>query len=882
MPPVLDLDTPAAAGPPSRRALLADGSPLRVETLGPPDAAAVLQLHARLSDGDRFLRFGTLHPADLEDYVRRTLSGDRGELTVGGHLRGRLVGVVQVLPAGAGTAEVAVVVDAADRAHGVATALLEAAAALSRRRGVDRFIALVLAQNGRMLRVLTDLGLPLGVTREGTALRVEILLHPDERYARAGEERLRRAAAAGLDAVLRPASVAVVGAGRRQRSVGRLALRSIVAAGYRGTISVVHPEAGELDGIACVPSLSHLPTAPDLVVVAVPAAAVADVVRESGRCGARAVLILSSGIGAVPAQRLRETAVASGLRIVGPNTIGVVGPPGPAGRFAATFGPALPESGDIGLVTQSGGIAITASAALRRAGLGASAALSIGDAVDIGVPDALAWFDGHAGTAMVLLHDEGGEDLRGSVRATRHLARRVPVLALASGTSTAGSRAAASHTARAATPAAVREAVWTAGGVLGFDDMTTMVASAAVLRGQPLPEGRRTAVLTNVGGTGVLVADALAAAGLTVDRFPDGLRRRLASILPELATTTNPVDTGAVVTSAQFADALRCLMEASVVDAVVTVTVATAAGDPHEGVAAGVSTSGRHVPVVDVRPSRGTAVERIDLPRDGFVVSVQEPATAATALGAAVRRRTWLHREPGFPLVPTGVDFASAHAAVSAAVRRDPDGWLEPVDVAMLCTAAGLHPVETVVVRTPDEARVAASRLAGPVVVKGVVAGVVHKADAGLLRMPVTDPVEVARIVAEWTARWEDGWRGAVVQPLVAPGDELLVGAVRHPSAGPLVAVGPGGRAADALGHRVHRLAPLTAAEAEDMVRATGLFDTEHGRGLDHEAVQDCLHRVGWLLDVLPGLAEVEVNPLVVRRRGAVVIDVRMRVAPGG
>ena len=881
MPRALDVARPAAGSARPRRALLADGSPLLVQGLGPSDAPAVLELHARLCERDRWLRFGTLHPYDLDGYVRRTLSSAAGELTVGGRLRDRLVGVVQVLPIGGDAAEVAVVVDAADRARGVATVLLEAAAEEARRRGIDRFVALVLAENGHMLRVLTDLGLPLGITREGTAMRVEVRLHGDERYARAEDERQLHAAAAGLATVLRPASVAVVGAGRRPGSVGRLALRSILAAGYRGRLSVI-PEAQELEGVRCVPSLSDLTDPPDLVVVAVPAVSLAEVVRECGDCGARAVLVLSSGVAAVPglAATRWETAVRSGLRLLGPTTLGVVGPDGPSGRFAATFGPALPSAGDVGLVTQSGGVAITAVVALDRLGLGVSAALSVGDAVDLGVADALAWFDQDPGTALVLLHDEGAGDLGPLVRAARHLSRRIPVLALASGTSTAGRRAATSHTARAATPGAVREAVWAAGGVLGFDDGTTMAAAAALLRGQPLPAGRRTAVLTNVGGTGVLVADALTAVGMTVDPLPDALRRRLGSVLPRLATTANPVDTGAVVSPTELAAALGCLLADPAVDAVVTVTVPTAAGDPYDGVADGVGARVRAVPVVDVRPTRGTMLERLDLPGGRFLVSVQEPATAARALAAAARRWAALHRPEDEPVVPAGVDYLAARKVVDAVLRRRPDGgWLLPDEVSALCSSAGLRPVASLPARTADKAVRVARSLAGPVVVKGIADGVVHKADAGLLRMPVSDPAEVGRAVAEWAERWGARWRGAIVQPLVPPGDEVLVGAVRDPAAGPVVAVGPGGRAADALGHRVHRLAPMSDAEARDMVLATGLFGTEHGRRLDQAAVSDVVHRVGWLVEVLPELCDVDVNPLVVRERGAVALDVRMRLA---
>jgi acyl-CoA synthetase (NDP forming) len=251
------------------------------------------------------------------------------------------------------------------------------------------------------------------------------------------------------------------------------------------------------------------------------------------------------------------------------------------------------------------------------------------------------------------------------------------------------------------------------------------------------------------------------------------------------------------------------------------------------------------------------------------------------ALAIAVRRQAWLSRRPASHVVPTGVDVRAAQSVVGDALLRAPDGdWLWPPEVARLCGAAGLAMVPTTWVRTSPEAVSAAEHVHGPMAVKGYVAGVVHKADAGFLRLPVMDPAEAGSVVAEWAARAGSHWLGAVIQPMVPSGDELLVGAVRDPSAGPVIALGPGGRAADALGHRVHRLAPPTDVDVEEMLLATGLFETAHGRGLDHAGVRDCLHRVGWLADALPEVAEIDVNPLVVTAERSGALDVRIRIQP--
>jgi hypothetical protein len=301
-------------------------------------------------------------------------------------------------------------------------------------------------------------------------------------------------------------------------------------------------------------------------------------------------------------------------------------------------------------------------------------------------------------------------------------------------------------------------------------------------------------------------------------------------------------------------------------------------------VPAAVARASGRTPVVDVRLGRPTSVERVGLPGDPagrFLVSVAEPTVAAGALAAAARRRAWLSRPPGVGSAPPGVDVRAARDVVTGVLRRAPEGdWLLPEEVSALCRSAGLPMVPLSWVTTPDAAAAATASLRGAVAVKGVVRGVVHKGDAGLLRLPVTDPGEAAAAVAEWAGRAGPDWVGAVVQPMVPPGDEVLVGAVRDPSAGAVVALGPGGRATDALGSRVHRLAPLGEADAEEVLAATGLFATGHGRALDQAGVADCLRRVAWLADAVPEVAEIEVNPLVVDARRCAALDVRARVGP--
>ncbi|SOC49603.1 Acyl-CoA synthetase (NDP forming) [Blastococcus aggregatus] len=878
---------PARAGTPTR-ALLADGSPALLYRLGPTDLPDALALHDRLTDRDRYLRFSSLHPADLEIYLERTLGGAHGAVCLGARVRDRLVGAVQMVPVDADTAEVAAVVDPAWHAHGVGTVLLEELAAVAVRSGIQRLVADVLAENGPMTDVLADLGLPVEYSRTGPETRIEVVLHGDERYAAASEDRHRKAAAAGLRPILRPGTVAVVGAGRREGSLGRAVLRSLHAAAFSGAVVAVNPHGGQVEGVPCWPSIADVPCTVDLAVLTVPAEAVASTLEECGEQGVRAVVLMTSGLGGIPglSARVRELADRYAMRVVGPNTAGVIGP-GKTSRLDTTFTDEPAPAGDIGLVAQSGGIAIATVSEWRRLGLGLSAMVAVGDALDVGARDLLAWFDEDPDTSLVVLYAESEPDLRGLIRTATHLAARVPVLVLQTGTSSAGQRAAASHTACPATPRALREAAYASGGVQVLPDLPDMATAIGLLQGQPLPEGRSVAILTNVGGGGVLAADACAAAGLVVDPFPDELQERLRAVLPPPASVGNPVDAGAAVGADAFAAALGMLLDSPHVGAVLTVTAPTAVSDPAlaiPGAAAAAAARGTGTALIDVQLVRPTTVERIELPGappGRFLVSVNEPGLAARALGVAVQRRAWLSRDPGPPTVPDGIDIHRAHEAVTAGLARMPSGgWMRPLEVDALCRAAGIPAVPVRWVTTGAEAADVVRRARGPMALKGVVDGVVHKGDAGLLRLPVTDARRAGRTVDEWADRAGPRWIGAVLQPMITPGDEFFVGAVRDPSAGPVVALGPGGRATDALGHRVHRLAPPTDADVDDMMAATELFATGHGRSLDLAGVRDCIRRVGWLADALPEIAEIEVNPLVVGPQSSAALDVRARLVP--
>jgi acyl-CoA synthetase (NDP forming)/GNAT superfamily N-acetyltransferase len=842
------------------RALLTDGTVVTVRELGPGDVTALLDLHRSLPLEDQYLRFFSTSPRQLEDFVLRMVSPDEPRHVVVGALRGdRLIGAASYVVIGESDgAEVALVVSHAEQTHGVGTLLLEHLVSLARRRGVRRFTAEVLAVNFRMLRVFTDMGLVWTVVSDGDVVHVDLGLEPCERYLDAVAERERVGEVASLAHVLRPGSIAVVGASRSPDSVGHAVLRNLVEGDFTGDLYAVNPHAKSVAGVDCYASATELPEAPELAVICVPAKAVPGVADECGRRGTRALVVISSG---VDAGELLEVVRAHGMRLVGPNCLGV-STSSPAVRMNATFAAGATLPGSVGLVTQSGGIAIAVREELRRLGLGLSNLVSTGDKLDISSNDLLMWWGRDAETRIVALYLESFGNPRKFARLARRVARTKPVLAIRSATSEAGQRAAASHTASSATPSATRDALFRQAGVLAVDSISELTDTVMALSWQPLPRGRSVAVLSNAGGLGVLAADACVREGLRMAELSVETLKALTELVPATASVCNPVDTTAVVDDEKFARCLEVIGADPAVDAVITVTVPTALGDPTAGVR---PLDGK--PVLAVRTGQ---TERLA----GEVPCYAEPARAAAALARLVERAEWLARPREFVQLD-GIDVDTARAVVA----RHGEGWLTPDEVVTLLKAFGLPVLGGTFTTTAEHAAAAQQAYDAPVALKAVADDLLHKSKGGGIELGVGDADAVAKAFRVFQDRFGDRLRGVFVQPMARGGRELLVGVATDEKFGPLVVTGLGGVDTDVIDDRAAALAPLSTADADDLVhgfRAAGRVLAEN----DAVAVRDVLLRVAALAEALPEVAELDINPLVVTETGCLAVDARVRVAP--
>jgi acyl-CoA synthetase (NDP forming)/RimJ/RimL family protein N-acetyltransferase len=928
VPPAGAEPDPATAAPAlhsggSVYALLTDGSTVEIRPAAPQDAEAVQAMHEAMSAENLYLRFFTLSRRSAQQEAKRVCRpADSGHGVLLAWLAGRLIGVASYEPVStAGTAEVAFAVPDDMHRRGVATLLLEHLVSLARLRGLTAFTASTLTDNSAMLRVFSDAGLPV---RRRLADGVFDLMFPLpgsvadpslEGYLETVAGRESRADVASLRYLLQPRSVAVIGASRRPGTVGRAVLHNIVTGGFAGKIYAVNPHAQHMEGVPCIASVEDLPEAVDLAVIAVPGAAVPKVAAACGRRGVRALTVITAGLGPAGADLLAACR-RHGMRLVGPNCLGIMVP---GTGLNASFAARQSAPGVAGLVVQSGGVGIALLEHLSRLGVGVSSFASVGDKYDVSSNDMLMWWDQDGLTRLAVLYVESFGSPRGFARTARRVGRRMPVLTVIGGRSAAGQSAAASHTAAAATSLVTQEALFGQAGVIATRSLGELVEAAALLASQPLPAGNRVAIVSNAGGAGVLAADACGDNGLEVAKLGAATRRRLRGLLPDGAAVAGPVDTTAAVSADVFRACLELVAADDGVDAVIAVAVPTAIADLRPAITAAVVAKPLAAALLEqaesvrllshaasVRPGPPPSAGRSDdaesavacsepaaaedqgrpasAPAVDGIPAYAYPEGAIRAVGHAIRYRTWRDRQAAPVPVLSGLRTAAARELVAGFLAENPGGgWLPASQTAELLSCYQIPVAATVGAADEQQAVQAAAGLGGRVVLKAEAEGLVHKSDAGAVKLDLRTPQEVTEAYRDLAARFGPGLRRVLVQPMLAGGVEVLVGVVQEPVFGPLIVFGLGGVTTDVLGDYAARLTPLSQPDADDMIRelraAPLLFGHRGAPPVDASALADVLLRVSQLADDLPEVAELDLNPVIASPAGACAVDARVRVA---
>lgn len=865
-------------------AIRADGGLVQIRPVVPADRDSLIRLYTQASDRSIYLRFFSLSRVSVDRDIERLIQpNDRAHRALVAIADDRIVGVVCGERIDETSLEISLLVGDMKHHSGIGTLLLEELAAVARDDGAQYFVADVLPQNAAMLDVITHLGYAYKLGHEDAVVQAKIDLIATGPVFDAMDERDRSAEVASLHSILSPTSIAVIGAGPRHESIGYQVLHNIILGGYTGEVFAVNPHHTQVLGVNCVATAEQLPHPVDLGIVAVPADQVEGVVHSCGKSGMRALIILTAGFNEVEArsgtqEQLVATAHRYGMRVVGPNCLGIVNTD-PSIRLNATFAHMPLTPGPLGLVSQSGALGIAVAAAAARSGLGLAQFVSVGNKADVSGNDLLlAWErDPHIGVVGLYLESFGNP--RKFARIARRVSAIKPIIALKAGRSAAGLRAGLSHTAAAAASDDVVDALFTRAGVLRVPTMQAMVDAARALVGQPLPGGRRVAIIGNSGGPGILATDTAAAAGLEVVDLAPHTMAELHRVASGAASVENPIDLSAAVSPQTMAAALQVVLDAPEIDAVIAIFTETSLVPADEMIAA-IEATTRTADKPVVISVVGAADSSVSPnPYSDAVQVFGYPENAVSALGVLVRyaqvRSTPLRESTH----PQDIRSAEAHRLVQATLARG-ESWLSADSAAALLSCFGIPTCPQQIVTDIATAMNVGDQFGYPLILKLATPGL-HKTDVDGVRSDLRNAVAVRQAFTDLRRDRPDV--PLLLQPMIPAGAEVIVGAVQDPHFGPLVMLGAGGKYADLAQQRSFRFAPIATEDINEMITEARLDKYLDGfRGgpiVSRAQLANIVVRTAALIDQLPEVVELDLNPLICDSDRITAVDARIRVA---
>ncbi|MGZ4328569.1 MAG: bifunctional acetate--CoA ligase family protein/GNAT family N-acetyltransferase [Solirubrobacteraceae bacterium] len=862
-----------------RDVLLRDGSTLRLQAPGPEDYEDIRDFYEQLSPQSKYFRFHGIGRADLVARAAVESSGiDRVSL-IARHA-GRVIAACSYEGLREpGVAEIALAVADDEQGRGIGTRMLEQLAAIGSERGVRRLDAAVLAVNRVMLGVFRNAG--FAVKRAlFDELNVSVDITPAEAVVQRIDERDHFAALASLRPILAPSSVAIVAAIDTPGNVGRALVENVRNGGFGGVVELVNPAGAPMSAERSVRTLGELEVAPDLVILAVEGDAVLDFAAEAAGKGVKALLVLPAGLerdieaSSGIEDRLLEIVRDAGLRLVGPNSLGLINT-APDVRLNATFTGGSVSSGALAICSPSGAVGIGLLAHTAALGLGISLFASLGNRADVSTNDWLEWCEQDERTAAVILYLDTFGNPEHFTRIARRVSRHKPILAIKGRRSAVRVLAEArSHTAAALRGDEVFDALLYQAGLLRFRSGDELFNAAEFFERQPLPAGRRIGIVSNSVGVATIAADAAAARGLEVGEADDAPNPLIMPI------GAGPDDYAAGVGRMLAAPAIDALMVfyvdvyAGDPDAVLETISVTCAGQPKPAVASVVRSDGRRRPRT-----------RAGVPNFLF------PESCANVLASAVERREWLSRPLGEVPDYADLDEPAARAIIDGFLDRTPaGGWISLGEAEALLATHEIPVVPSYRCRDLERAVGVAAEIGKSVVLK---ADFDAPGPAGEIDAVLRGLLGEAAIRAGWQELQRRmrvagyTWIGAIVQPLYDSGVSVLVGAVADPDLGPVLAVGLGGRQAGLGRTTAFRLLPLTDADADELIDASRSVAAEIDgfRGsepLDRQSLREVILRFARLLRCVPEVVEADLNPVRCMTTGCVVLDTRLRIERRG
>jgi acetyl coenzyme A synthetase (ADP forming)-like protein len=875
--------------------VLRDGSTVHIRVMRAADEAGLCGLLTSLSEESRWLRFYCAqNSAGLAAEAHREANLDQafGLVACSGD-EDRVVGHAFYVAIDKQRAEVAFTIANDFQGRGLGTILLCQLAEVAAANGIKVFEAEVVAANHAMLHVFRASGFPIEVNANAGQLQVVFPTSFTDEARKQFERRESIASVNALKLFFEPRAVAVIGASRQRGTIGGEVFHNLLEFGFKGPVYPVNPAASEIENVRAYPSMEVIPGPVDLAVIVVPASKVIEVTSACARKNVKALVVISAGFsetgkeGQTRQAELLNVCRGAGMRLIGPNCMGIANT-NPAVLLDATFAPAVPPRGRVGFSSQSGALGLAIMEFAGSLGLGISTFVSVGNKADISGNDLLRYWEADTDTDVILLYLESFGNPKKFSEIARRVGRKKPIAVVKSGRSAAGARATSSHTgALIAASDVTVDALFRQAGVVRTDTLAELFDVASLLANQPLPKGPRVGIITNAGGPAILCADACEARGLEVPVLSESSQSRLRAFLPAGASAGNPVDMIASAPADHYGKAIEIVGNDDNVDSLIVIftpPLVTRADDVAKAIVEAVSHIEQGKPLLSVFLSAQPAPAAL---RESAVriPSYAFPETAAIALARATRYQQWRERRETYPARFEDIRADEAAAIVAAALVRG-EGWLMPDEVAQLLSCYGLPLIEQRIVSDAEAAGAAAEQIGGEVALKAIAPDVLHKTEAGAVRLHLTGPDAVraaANEMHELLISRGHAPSGFVVQRMAQRGVEMLVGVVHDPQFGPVVACGAGGIQVELLRDVSVRITPLSKEDAGDMVRELKTYPLLTGfRGSaarDIAALEQGLLRVSAMVEDIPQIAELDCNPFVVHETGATILDARIRVA---
>ncbi|MEJ7629902.1 MAG: GNAT family N-acetyltransferase [Nocardioidaceae bacterium] len=859
--------------------LLLDGGAARLRPIRADDADALVEFYARVSPESKYMRFFAPYPELSQRDVDRFTHVDYDTRTAFVVTIGRgivAVGRYDMVDEERLHAEVAFLVEDRHQGRGIAQLLLEHLAQAGRERGVTAFVAEVLPDNVRMIQTFRAAGYRVTRGYEDGVLHLDFPIASTETAVGVMQSREHRAEARSMERFFVARSVALIGASRHEETIGRTLVRNLVLGGYSGRVYVVNPSADAVAGMPAYKTVQDIPDDVDLAIVAVPAESVQDVVLDCAAKGVHGLVVISSGFaetgddGRRRQRRLVGLARSYGLRLVGPNCLGVINTDVDV-CLNASLSPVMPPRGRVGFFCQSGALGVAILETVARRGLGLSTFVSAGNRADVSGNDLLQYWEEDPATEVVLLYLESIGNPRKFSRIARRVGRHKPVVAVKSGRTTQGVPVGHSVRTTVAPPAAV-DAMFRQAGVIQVDSLDEMFDVAQLVAHQPLPMGPRVAVVGNSDALGLLAADSASAAGLTVEQS---------------------VSLGADATADDFERALDDAIDNPRVDSVIAVFIPplNTTGDQVANVLAAVGEQSDKPLVSTFLASEGVP-ELLRVPDlagaagRGSVPSYPAPESAVRALGRVVQYAHWANRREGDVTVFDDVDVGSAQAIVTATLAGDPEGReLTPAELTFLLACYGIVLTSSIAVVTLDEAVAAGAGLGWDVALKATADHLRQRPDLAHVWRSIATEADMRSAWHNLTCLIDDASRAEfVVQRMAPPGIPVSIGSLEDALFGPIVSFGVAGPPSELLDDVSYRIPPLTNDDAADLIRdvkAAPLFFGYRGsEAIDVASIEQLILRLARLKDDLPDVEQLDLGLALASADGVRVLRASGRVAP--